>query len=142
MYELLLDADLVIADLSTSNANALYELGVRHALRPSTTIVIAEKQFKFPFDISHLLVRPYVRSRVIPLCQAWLDAGVKDDEGQPDSAERFWVQASVLEAYVGSGRQQEAQALEAQIRATAPEGWMIESMDSQIKQLKALIGNG
>ena len=59
MYELLLDADLVIADLSTSNANAIYELGVRHALRPYTTIIIAEKQFKFPFDIGHLLVRPY-----------------------------------------------------------------------------------
>jgi hypothetical protein len=59
MYELLLDADVVIADLSTSNANAIYELGVRHALRPYTTIVIAEKQFKFPFDIGHLLIRPY-----------------------------------------------------------------------------------
>ncbi len=59
MYELLLDADIVIADLSTSNANAIYELGVRHALRPHTTIVIAEKQFKFPFDLGHLLIRPY-----------------------------------------------------------------------------------
>lgn len=59
MYELLLDADVVVADLSTSNANAIYELGVRHALRPHTTIVIAEKNFKFPFDIGHLLVRPY-----------------------------------------------------------------------------------
>ena len=27
MYELLLDADVVVADLSTSNANAIYELG-------------------------------------------------------------------------------------------------------------------
>jgi tetratricopeptide (TPR) repeat protein len=59
MYEMLLGADLVVADLSTSNANAIYELGVRHALRPNTTIVIAEKNFKFPFDIGHLLVRPY-----------------------------------------------------------------------------------
>ena len=59
MYELLLEADIVIADLSTSNANAIYELGVRHALRPHTTIVIAEKQFKFPFDLGHLLIRPY-----------------------------------------------------------------------------------
>jgi tetratricopeptide (TPR) repeat protein len=59
MYELLLEADVVIADLSTSNANAIYELGVRHALRPHTTIVIAEKQFKFPFDLGHLLIRPY-----------------------------------------------------------------------------------
>src|SRR5262245_42249758 len=49
MYEQLLDADLVIADLSTSNANAIYELGVRHALRPYTTIVMAESKFAFPF---------------------------------------------------------------------------------------------
>src|SRR5262249_39619338 len=47
MYENLLNADVAIADLSTSNENALYELGVRHALRPFTTIVIAESQFKF-----------------------------------------------------------------------------------------------
>jgi len=59
MYELLLGADVVVADLSTSNANAIYELGVRHALRPHTTIVIAEKNFKFPFDIKSLLIRPY-----------------------------------------------------------------------------------
>lgn len=59
MYRLLLEADVVVADLSTSNANAIYELGVRHALRPYTTIVIAEKQFKFPFDLGHLLIRPY-----------------------------------------------------------------------------------
>ena len=59
MYELLLSADVVVADVSTSNANAIYELGVRHALRPYTTIVIAEQNFKFPFDIGHLLIRPY-----------------------------------------------------------------------------------
>jgi hypothetical protein len=59
MYEHLLSADVAIADLSTSNENAIYELGVRHALRPHTTIVIAEKQFKFPFDLNSLLIRSY-----------------------------------------------------------------------------------
>lgn len=59
MYELLHEADVVVADLSTSNANAIYELGVRHALRPGTTIVIAEKEFKFPFDVGHLVIRTY-----------------------------------------------------------------------------------
>jgi tetratricopeptide (TPR) repeat protein len=59
MYEQLLNADLVVADLSTSNANAIYELGVRHALRPSTTIVIAEKGFSFPFDLNHLSILKY-----------------------------------------------------------------------------------
>jgi tetratricopeptide repeat protein len=59
MYEHLLEADVAIADLSTSNENAIYELGVRHALRPQTTIVLAEKQFKFPFDVSHVVIRTY-----------------------------------------------------------------------------------
>jgi hypothetical protein len=59
MYERLLTSDLVIADLSTSNNNAFYELGVRHALRPYTTIIIAEEQFNFPFDIAQITVRKY-----------------------------------------------------------------------------------
>jgi hypothetical protein len=59
MYQQLLEADVVIADISTSNANAIYELGVRHALRHRTTIVMAENDFTFPFDISHLSITRY-----------------------------------------------------------------------------------
>ena len=60
MYEQLLSADVVVADLSTSNKNAFYELGVRHALRPYTTVVIAEDGIKtFPFDVNHVAVRQY-----------------------------------------------------------------------------------
>ncbi len=59
MYDQLLTADVVIADISTSNPNAFYELGVRHALRPYTTITIAEDKMTFPFDVSHLAVRKY-----------------------------------------------------------------------------------
>jgi hypothetical protein len=59
MYEQLLVADVVIADISTANANAFYELGVRHALRPYTTITIAEDKMMFPFDVSHLAIRKY-----------------------------------------------------------------------------------
>jgi hypothetical protein len=59
MYELLLSADLVIADISTANANALYELGVRHALRPHATIVIKESAGDFHFDLNHLATLQY-----------------------------------------------------------------------------------
>lgn len=59
MYRELLQADLVIADLSTLNANALYELGVRHALRPFTTIVISEDKLMYPFDLNHILIHSY-----------------------------------------------------------------------------------
>lgn len=59
MYEQLLMADVVVADVSTSNCNAFYELGVRHALRPFTTITIAEDKMVIPFDINHVTVRRY-----------------------------------------------------------------------------------
>lgn len=59
MYEYLLRADLVIADLSTSNVNAFYELGVRCALRPRCTIVVAENKISFPFDINHVPIHTY-----------------------------------------------------------------------------------
>jgi hypothetical protein len=59
MYQQILKADVVVADLSTGNGNAFYELGVRHAMRPYTTIIIAEDQFVYPFDVNHTVIRMY-----------------------------------------------------------------------------------
>lgn len=59
MYEQLLRADLVIADLSTYNVNAAFELGVRYGLRPYATLIVAEDQLKNPFDFSHIVMRRY-----------------------------------------------------------------------------------
>lgn len=59
MYQELLTADIVVADLSTANTNAVYELGLRHALRPRTTIVISEQQLSYPFDLSHIFITRY-----------------------------------------------------------------------------------
>jgi hypothetical protein len=59
MYEMLFAADLVVADLSTANLNAVFELGVRHALKPRATIIIAENKFTIPFDANHIVVRHY-----------------------------------------------------------------------------------
>jgi len=59
MYQELLSADLVIADLSTANSNAFYELGVRHALRPRTTILMSEELMAYPFDINHISIKKY-----------------------------------------------------------------------------------
>jgi tetratricopeptide (TPR) repeat protein len=43
MLTALISSDLVIADLSTSNPNVLYELGVRHALKRGRTLLISAK---------------------------------------------------------------------------------------------------
>lgn len=49
IFEQLLSADLVIADLSTASARVAYELGMRHGLRPSATLIIAEEQHQVDF---------------------------------------------------------------------------------------------
>lgn len=60
MYNLLLKAELVIADITTDNANALYELGVRHALRPFSTIIMCQKREReFGFDLNHTRILTY-----------------------------------------------------------------------------------
>lgn len=54
----LVDADLVLAVLTDLNANVWYELGIRHALRKGTIMVIEGGQ-KLPFDISQYGVIKY-----------------------------------------------------------------------------------
>ncbi len=43
MFQQLLIADLVIADITTNNPNAFYELGIRHALQEKRTFLIRAK---------------------------------------------------------------------------------------------------
>lgn len=59
MYEMLLRADLVVADISTGNVNAVYELGVRHALRPNSTIIMTESKGRLYFDLNHVATFKY-----------------------------------------------------------------------------------
>ncbi|TRU87081.1 MAG: DUF4071 domain-containing protein [Microcystis novacekii Mn_MB_F_20050700_S1] len=68
MFQELLLADLVIADLSIDNANVFYELGVRHALRKRGLIHIQSGRGYMPFDIFN----------VRTLCYHC------DENGQPD----------------------------------------------------------
>ncbi|MEO6232160.1 MAG: TRAFs-binding domain-containing protein [Ferruginibacter sp.] len=54
MYERLMFCDFSVADLSFANANVFYELGIRHALKPCTTVSIFETGTKLPFDTAPL----------------------------------------------------------------------------------------
>jgi hypothetical protein len=51
MFQRLLTADLVVADLSIHNANVFYELGIRHALRGKRTFLLRSAQDAYPFDL-------------------------------------------------------------------------------------------
>jgi MAP3K TRAFs-binding domain len=59
MYERLLLCDFAVADLTTGNGNVLYELGIRHAARPRTTLTVYAAQKPLPFDVAMLRTQLY-----------------------------------------------------------------------------------
>ena len=59
MFARLLLSEFVIADLTTANPNVFYELGVRHAARPYTTIPIFATTGDLPFDVGMVRAIPY-----------------------------------------------------------------------------------
>ncbi|MEG3639251.1 TRAFs-binding domain-containing protein [Magnetococcus sp. PR-3] len=63
MFERLIFCDYAVADLTTANANVFYELGVRHAIRPFSTVLMHADGFRLPFDVSPLRSFPYGLSR-------------------------------------------------------------------------------
>lgn len=58
------DADIALADISTLNANVMWELGVRHALKPRHTIMICEKEQMnaVPFDVKSFVIYDYAHT--------------------------------------------------------------------------------
>ena len=59
MFGRLLLSELVIADMTTANPNVFYELGIRHAARPYTTIPIFATLGAPPFDVGLVRAIPY-----------------------------------------------------------------------------------
>jgi tetratricopeptide (TPR) repeat protein len=60
MFERLIFCKCAVADLTTANANVFYELGVRHSVRPSSTVLIYSKGgSQLPFDVAPLRAMPY-----------------------------------------------------------------------------------
>jgi hypothetical protein len=58
------EAYIALADISTLNANVMWELGVRHALKPHHTIMICEKaqMAAIPFDVNSFVIHQYTHS--------------------------------------------------------------------------------
>jgi tetratricopeptide (TPR) repeat protein len=59
MFERLQLCEFAVADLTSGNANVFYELGIRHALRPSTTVMIYQNDYTLPFDVASMRGLPY-----------------------------------------------------------------------------------
>lgn len=60
MFERLILCEYAVADLTTANANVFYELGLRHAVRPASTMLLFAKDTgQLPFDVAPLRGIPY-----------------------------------------------------------------------------------
>jgi tetratricopeptide (TPR) repeat protein len=59
MFERLLLCEFAVSDLTLANANVFYEIGVRHAARPATTVLIVADEVRLPFDVAMLRTMPY-----------------------------------------------------------------------------------
>jgi hypothetical protein len=81
MFERLLLCDFAVADLTMANPNVLYELGIRHAARPHTTLTVYASGKPLPFDVAPLRTHPYdltARNVLAPAAAAALRDGVRD----------------------------------------------------------------
>lgn len=54
MYERLILCDYAVADLTGANPNVFYELGLRHGIRPATTVMLFGEKGPLPFDVAPL----------------------------------------------------------------------------------------
>ena len=59
MFERLILCEYAVADLTTANANVFYELGIRHAVRPWSTVLIFDEASRLPFDVAPLRAFAY-----------------------------------------------------------------------------------
>ena len=59
MFEKILEADIAVVDITSLNANVFYELGIRHSLASSVTVLIRKKGTHAPFNIQGLRVIDY-----------------------------------------------------------------------------------
>ena len=59
MFERLMLCDYAVADLTTANPNVFYELGIRHGIRPHSTVLLFGKGTRLPFDVAPLRALPY-----------------------------------------------------------------------------------
>jgi len=72
MFERLLVAEYVVADLTMSNPNVAYEVGVRHGASDKSTVLLCAREFvgQLPFDLKPLRVLTYRLGKSGALSQA------------------------------------------------------------------------
>ena len=87
IFQSILDADLVLADMTRRNANVFYELGIAHSYGKQV-ILVAQSTNDLPFDVRHMRCIRYQpgaegweRAYINELVHAIEDAMTADEQG-------------------------------------------------------------
>lgn len=75
MFERLMLCEYAIADLTIANPNVYYELGIRHSMRPRSTVLLSCAGTRLPFDLALARTIPYT-----------LDAAGRPAKAEADAA--------------------------------------------------------
>ena len=87
IQESILNADLILCDMSERNANVFYELGLAHAIgKPA--ILVARKEDELPFDLRH--VRVVVFDHSLPGWEQKLAGGIATAARKLQETRNIW----------------------------------------------------
>jgi Macro domain len=105
MFNHIYHSDIAIVDISVLNPNVFYELGMRHSLKKSITVIIKRKNTQIPFNITGMRLIEYdeenVESRIRTKLeiQAFIKNGLRDrqiDSPIFDSIENLTVRTKEI----------------------------------------------
>ena len=107
MFEQLATADVAVVDITNLNPNVFYELGARHALAKSVTVLIRKRGGATPFNIQDLRVIEYPgengrMSEAREKIQRFIENGLKS--GEADSPIRGVLERVKAEDPVAADR--------------------------------------
>jgi hypothetical protein len=94
-----------------------------------------------PDAIADFVWAERVRQRVIQLCEGPLNEPdkIKDDDGNPDKHQIFWLRATLVEALIGTGQTDKAASKKEEAIKEAPETWMPKTLNDQLAKLEAML---
>ncbi|MCE4045576.1 DUF4071 domain-containing protein [Lysinibacillus fusiformis] len=98
MYERLLAAEYIIADLTFANANVYYELGIRHAAKPKTTIMIFAENTSLLFDVRPLRALSYSLDANREISNENAQKLIKDIQAKlSDSSDKSFIDSPIFQ---------------------------------------------
>jgi len=141
MVQHLLEAPLVVADLTGHNPNVFYELAVRHLIRkPLVQLIKADEQVPFDVSSSRVIKLDHTDLDSVARAKAELADHVKAVENDPEAVDNPITAAIDLEAVKRGLKPHDlelAKFLEATLAAQGKLGEAIAALQAEVRSLRA-----